>query len=211
MMGADSSELGCLFELGEMISEGLGCEGRTVVEEVLLRHHTDVSGAQFEPFLGCEGLMGGEMSLKLDLDIARGGVDEDAATGVHVLGFCLAAATEESARCRTDEVVNRDALAWEDLILSKDIHAVLDDTSLCSWGSSLLLFGELASGAHGRVDEMGTYCIEPPGALRSRQSAAPHRELDAPEREVSEMVMPAQQLLLGFRKVEILCRNSPWW
>jgi hypothetical protein len=27
MVGTDSSELGCLFELGEVISKGLGCEG----------------------------------------------------------------------------------------------------------------------------------------------------------------------------------------
>jgi hypothetical protein len=80
-----------------MIGEGLGSEGRSVVEEVLLRHHSNVSWAQFEPFLGCEGLMCVARSLKLDLDIAGDSVYEDTATGVHVLGFCLAAATEESA------------------------------------------------------------------------------------------------------------------
>jgi hypothetical protein len=47
-----------------------------------------------------------EMSLKLDLDVARGGIDEDAATRVHVLGFGLAAATEEAALCRAYEVVD---------------------------------------------------------------------------------------------------------
>jgi hypothetical protein len=124
MMGANASELSGLFKLGKMISEGFGCKGRTIVEEVLLWHDSDVSRAQFEALLGSESLMGVEMRLKLDLDVARGRVDKDAATRVHVLGFCLATATEESTLCRADEVVDRDALAWEDLILPKYIRAV---------------------------------------------------------------------------------------
>jgi hypothetical protein len=151
------------------------------------------------------------MSLKLDLNVARGGIDEDAASRVHVLGFCLAAATEEATLCRADEMVDRDALAREDLILPKYICTVANDAALSSWSGTLPLLGELASCAHRWVDETGAGCVEPSGAFRGCQSAALHQELDAPEREVSETIMPAQQLLLGVRKVGILSRNSPWW
>jgi hypothetical protein len=139
-----------------VIGKGLGCEGGTVVEEVLLRNYTDVPGAQLEPFLGREGFVGVEMSLELDLNVPGGRVDEDASTRVHVLGFGLAAATEEAALGRANEVVNRDALARKDLILSEDVHTISNDASLGSWGGSLPLLCELTSSAHRRVDETGT-------------------------------------------------------
>jgi hypothetical protein len=78
-------------------------------------------------------------------------------------------------------VVDRDALAWKDLILPKGIHTISNNAALSSWCSSLLLLGKLASGAHGRVDEMGTHCMKLSGALRGRQSTTPHQELLVPE------------------------------
>jgi hypothetical protein len=45
----------------------------------------------------------------------------------------------------------------------------------------LLLLGELASGAHGRVYETGTRRVESPGALRGRKRPGAHQKLDPTE------------------------------
>jgi hypothetical protein len=94
MMGADASEQSLLIELEDVFGKGLGCEVGTVVEEVLLRNHTGVSTHQFEGFLRVERLRRAERSLKLDMDIAGGGIDKDAAAFVHLAFFGLAFAGE---------------------------------------------------------------------------------------------------------------------
>jgi hypothetical protein len=74
-------------------------------------------------------------------------------------------------------MIDRDALSREEPILTKGVHTVSNDRSSISRGRALLLLHKLASGAHRRVDETGTSCVEPSGALRGQQSTGTHQKL----------------------------------
>jgi hypothetical protein len=212
MMGSDNSKEGLLIELEEILSEGLGRKVGSVVEEVLLRNHSSVSTHELERFLGLEGFCRAEGCLQFDVDVPGSRVDKDATAFVHLALFCLAFAAEQTASSRTDEVIDRNTLSRKELILSKRVHTVSDNRSSDSRSRSLLLLGELTSGAHRRVDEACTRGVEASGALRGRQSAGSHQELDPPERAMSQTEVPARQLLLCLRKVVIDCRDCPpWW
>jgi hypothetical protein len=118
MMGSDASKEGLLIELEDVFGKGLRSEVRTVVEEVLLRNHTGVSTHQFERLLRLKSLRGAESSLQFDMDITRGGINENTASLVHLALFCLAFAGEQSASCGADEVIDRDPLSGKQLVLS---------------------------------------------------------------------------------------------
>jgi hypothetical protein len=118
MMGPDASEEGFLIELEDGFGEGLGCEVRTVVQQVLRRNHSGVSVHQLEGLLGMERFRGAECGLQFDVDVAGGGVHKDAAAFVHLVLLCFAAAAEQSASSGADEVIDRDTLSGEQLILS---------------------------------------------------------------------------------------------
>jgi hypothetical protein len=196
VMGSDASKESLLIELEDVLGKGLRCEVGSVVEEVLLRNHSGVSTHQLEGLLGLEHFSGTKGGLELDMDVAGGGIDEDTTSLVHLALLGLSFAGEQSASSGADEVIDRDALSGKESILSKSVHTVSNDCSSDSGGRSLLLLGELASGAHGRIDEACTRGVEPSGALRGRQSAGTHQKLDPPEREVSQTEVPARQLLL---------------
>jgi hypothetical protein len=196
MMSADASEERFLIELEDVFGKGLRSEVASVVEEVLLRNHPSVSTHQLEGFFGLKGLRGAESGLQFDMDVARGGIDEDTAALVHLALFGLALAGEQTASSRTNEVIDRDPLTGEQLILPKSIHAVSYDRSSGSRSRSLLLLGELASGTHRRVDESSASSVKPSRALRGRQGAGSHQKLDPTEGEMPQTEVPARQLLL---------------
>jgi hypothetical protein len=132
MMGSNASKESLLIKLEEVFGEGLRCEVAPVVEEVLLGNHSGVSAHQLEGFFGLKGLRGTESSLQLDMDIAGGGINENTASLVYLALFGLAFATEQTASSGTNEVIDRDALSGEELILSKGIHTVSDNRSSSS-------------------------------------------------------------------------------
>jgi hypothetical protein len=165
MMGANSSKESLLIELEEVFGKGFRCEVGSVVEEVFLGDHSGVSTHQFEGLLGLESLRRAQSGLQLDMDVPGSGIDKDAASFVHLALFCLAFAGEQSASCGADEVIDRDPLPRKELVLPESVHTVSDNRSSDSRGRSLLLFGELASGAHRRVDETRTSRVEPSRAL----------------------------------------------
>jgi hypothetical protein len=198
VMGADASKERLLIELEKVLGKGLRCEVAAIVEEVLLRNDAGVSTHQFKGLLGLERLRGTKSGLELDMDVAGGRINKNTASLVHLALLGLPFAGEESASSGADEVIDRDPLSRKELILSKGVHTVSYDRSCHSRGRSLLLLGELASGAHGRIDQTSAGSVEPSGALRSRQSAGTHQKLDPPEREVSQTEVPARQLLLCF-------------
>jgi hypothetical protein len=165
VMGADTSKERFLIELEKILSEGFGRKVGSVVEKVLLGDDSGVSTHQFKGLLGLESLRRTESGLQLDMDVPGSGIDKDAASLVHLALFCFALAGEETASSGADEVIDRDPLAGEELILSKSIHTVSNNRSSDSRGRPLLLLGELASGAHGRIDETRTGRVEPSRAL----------------------------------------------
>jgi hypothetical protein len=67
---------------------------------------------------------GAESGLQLNMDIPQGQIDKDTAALVHLGLSCLAFAAEQSASSRTDEVIDRDTLPREQLILMKGVHTV---------------------------------------------------------------------------------------
>jgi hypothetical protein len=107
-----------LSELLEILRESLRREGVSIVEEVLLWNHSDVSSCKLEQFLGFKGLVGHQVGLELDVDVAGGVINEDTAPFVHLAFFCLAFATEETASGRADEVIHRDAPPRKELVVS---------------------------------------------------------------------------------------------
>jgi hypothetical protein len=196
MMGSDTSKESLLIELEKVLGEGFRCEVGTVVEEVLLRNHTGVSTHQLEGLLGLERFGRAECGLQFDMDVARGGINENAAALVHLALLCLAFAGEQSASSGADEVIDRDPLSGKQLVLSKGVHTVSNNRSGSSRGRSLLLLGKLASCTHRRVEETRTSRVEASRALRGRKRPGTHQKLDPTEGEVSQTEVPARQLLL---------------
>jgi hypothetical protein len=197
MMSADSRVSNRLAELLKVLGEGLGREGGSIVEEVLLWNHSDISSCKLEQFLGLERFMGRQIGLELDVDVAGGVINEDTAARVHLAFFCLALATEQSAFGRADEVIHGDALPREELILSKCVHAILDGRAKGARGCALPLLAELAGHTHRWTWNSSARRMEPSGAFRGRKRPGTKQELYTLEREVSQAEMPAQQLLLG--------------
>jgi hypothetical protein len=107
-----------LSKLLEILRESLRREGRSIVEEVLLWNDSDVSSGKLEQFLGLKGLMGRQVGLEFDMDVAGGVIDKDTASRVHLAVFSLAFAAEETASSRADEVIHRDALPRKELVVS---------------------------------------------------------------------------------------------
>jgi hypothetical protein len=72
------------------------------------------------------GLVGCQIGLELNMDIAGSMINKDTAAHVHLalLGFALA--TEQSASIQADEVIHGDTLPRKEPILPKGIHTVLD-------------------------------------------------------------------------------------
>jgi hypothetical protein len=181
MMGADTSEECFLIKLEDVFGKGLRCEVGTVVEKVLLGDHSGVSTHELERLLRLKSLRGAESCLQLDMDVAGGRINENTASLVHLGLFGLAFAGEQTASSRTNEVIDRDPLSGEQLVLSKSVHAVSYNRSSDSRGRSLLLLGELTGCAHGRIDESSARRVEPSCALRGRQNSGSHQELDTTE------------------------------
>jgi hypothetical protein len=196
MMCSDSSKESPLLELEKVFGKGLRCEVASIVEQVLLGNHSGVSTHELEGLLGLECFGGAECSLKLDMDIAGGGIDKDAASLVHLALLCFAFAREQTASSGADEVIDRDALPRKELILAKGVHMVSNHGPSGSGGRSLLLLGKLASCAHRRVDEAGASRVEASRAFRGRQSAGTHQKLDPTEGEMPQTEVPARELLL---------------
>jgi hypothetical protein len=196
MMGTDAGKESLLIKLEKVLGKGLRCEVSAVVEEVLLRNYAGVSTHQLEGLLGLESFGGAERSLELDMDVAGGRINENTTSLVHLALLGLPLAGEQSASCGADEVIDRDPLAGEELILSKSVHTVPDNRSGGSRGRSLLLLGELARGAHRWVDETRASSVEPPRALRGRKRPGTHQKLDPTEGQVPQTEVPARELLL---------------
>jgi hypothetical protein len=106
MMGADASKESLLIELEKVLGKGLRCEVASIVEQVLLGNHSGVATHQLEGLLGLKCLRRPECGLELDMDVPRGGINEDAAALVHFALFCLAFASEQSASSCTNEVID---------------------------------------------------------------------------------------------------------
>jgi hypothetical protein len=118
MMSSNTSEESLLVELEKVLGKGFRCEVGSVVEKVLLGNHSGVSTHELEGLLGLERFGGAECSLELDMDVARGRINENTASLVHLALLSLPLAGEQSASCGADEVIDRDPLAGEELILS---------------------------------------------------------------------------------------------
>jgi hypothetical protein len=166
MMGTDSRVPNCLTKLLKVGGESLRCEGRAVIEKIGLGDHTDVSSGKLEQFLGLECLVGGQIGLELDVDVAGGMINEDTASRVHLALFCFALATEQSAFGRADEVIHGDALPRKELILSKRVHTILDGRSKGARGCALPLLAELAGRTHWWTWNSSARRMEPSGAFR---------------------------------------------
>ena len=94
MVSADASESNYLLKLRAVARELGGRERFRVVGEILLRRHSCVAAHSLEALLCLESFVRVQADLMLDEDKTRGVVDEDAATGVHVVKFCLSGGGE---------------------------------------------------------------------------------------------------------------------
>jgi hypothetical protein len=116
VMGPDAGEANRLLKRRQVAGEGVRREGFPVVGLVLLRDDANITAKQLVLFLGSKGLVGVQMGLKLDMDVARSVVNEDTAARVHVALVGLAAGREETAFRSANEVINRNTLPWEEVV-----------------------------------------------------------------------------------------------
>ena len=191
VMGPNTGEPNRLLEGGKVVREGVRRERLPVVGLVLLRDDADVAAKKLVLLLGLQRLMGVQVGLELDMDVARGVVDKDAAARVQISLVRLASGREEASLRRADEVVNGDALAREEVVSTEGVNLINDDSSTGSGGGSNLLLGKLASGAHRRAPDPRASSMESSNAFRVRDGPASHQELDPIEPKVAKAVVPS--------------------
>ena len=78
-----------LRERFQMLTVGIGSEGRAVVAQVLRDHNAKVATEGFESFFRFDGTVGVQVHLMLDVDESSGVVHKDGATGILELGVLL--------------------------------------------------------------------------------------------------------------------------
>ena len=117
MMGPNASKTCDLSELREVLEIVGRGEGQTVVALVGLRNDSDVPTHILEGHLGLNGLMRIEVSLEFDVYVVSSVVDEDTATTVHLMILGLSPRGEESTLDAADEMINRDFLSRNQIVL----------------------------------------------------------------------------------------------
>ena len=80
---------------------------------------------------------------------------------------------------------------------------VTDEGTLLSRGWTMMLFPIKTSSTSWKILKLADSSVEVSGLLGMSQNTRSHDELDLPESQVTETVMPAKKFLLGFRKVDI--------
>ena len=100
MVGADSSILGDLGELGEMFTIFGAGECGGIVAEVFGDDDSKIASQSFEILFSLEGLVGIEMNLVVDEDKTRGMVSEESSTNVLCLKTTLGCYPEDETRIK---------------------------------------------------------------------------------------------------------------
>jgi hypothetical protein len=204
VMGPDTGEPNRLLQGGKVVGEGVRRERLPVVGLVLLRDDADVATEKLVLLLGSQRLVRVQMGLELDMDVFRGVVNKDAAARVQISLVRLPSGREEASLRRANEVVNRDALAREEVVSTEGVNSINDDGSAGSGGGSNLLLGKLASGAHRRAPDPRASSMKASNAFRVRDGLPSHQELDLVVPKVAKAVVPSYKLLLVFERFEFL-------
>ena len=126
MVGSNASEVKNLLENTELLGKLLGRESRSVVRQVFLWHNAEIATSVLEVCLGLESLMGVQVALKFHMGITGRVVDEDTAATIHIVVLGFSARLEQSALRRTDKMIRRNLLTWEEISGLEYIGFVLD-------------------------------------------------------------------------------------
>ena len=153
MVGSNSSKLDDLLEVGQMLLVLLGGEAGAIVRHIGLWDNTRVAAMGLKRFLAVDCLVGVQMNLFLDEQVPRGVVDEECTAGVLRLGVFFSESMQQSASCGTYEVVNRNVLAWEEVVVFQCSLSIDDGCPTSARRSTTALLPILATGAHGDMCE----------------------------------------------------------
>jgi hypothetical protein len=191
VMGPDTGKPNRLLEGGKVVGKSVRRERLPVVGLVLLRDDANVATQKLVLLLGSQRLVGVQVGLELDMDVARGVVDKDAAARVQISLVRLPLGREEASLRRADEVVNGDTLTREEVVSTEGVNSINDDGSTGSGGGSNLLLGKLASGAHRRAPDPRASSMKASNAFRVRDGPTSHQELNLVVPKVAKAVVPS--------------------
>ena len=144
------------------------------------------------------------MILKLNVNVSRGVIVEEASSSVHLAVDCLSGGCEQSTLGAADKVVDRDLLTWDEVIVLQNASSVTDNGSLSSWCGASMLFPELTGGTFRRILDLAGSLVKVSLVVASSQHTGSQQKLDPLEAHVSKSVVPAEELLLRFGEVEIV-------
>ena len=89
--------------------------------------------------------------LEFNMDVSRGMVVEKASSGVHFVFDRLSSGCKQSTFGAANEMVDRDLLTWDEVIVLQNASSVTDNGSLSSRCRTSMLFSELTGGTFRRV------------------------------------------------------------
>ena len=148
------------------------------------------------------------MVLELDMDVSRGMIAEKAPSSVHLVVDCLSGGCEQSALGAAYEVVDRDLLPWDEMIILQHASSVTDNGGLSSWCRTSMLLSELAGGTFRRILDLTGGLVKVSLVVASSEHTGSQQELNPLEAHVTKSIVPAEQLLLRFGEVKIVFIDS---
>ena len=151
-----------------------------------------------------KSFMGVQVLLAFSSHKSTGGVNNDATSSEsRSIGSALTG-EGDSLGC-ADKMVHKNGLAWEQFVLLEHWGLVGDlSAAWLGLGASGSLLPKLTSCAHGWMAEPAGSGVEGSLALGAAEDASAHQEGDLVKSNVSQPLVPTQELLLRFTQVDVL-------
>ena len=102
-----------------------------------------------------------------------------------------------------DEVIDGNLTTRKQLVALHSIGFQLDGGLSCPRRCFASLFGILTGCTEGTTYKLGGSCMKTALAFRGGENALSQQPLDALHANVAQAIVPTQQLLLGFREVDV--------
>jgi hypothetical protein len=115
-----------------------------------------VTAHEFKIFFGLESLVCIQMSLKRNVNVSGGMINEETATTVHFVITCLASGSEKAALGTADEVINGNFLARVQVVPLGHTLSVTNDCRGFAWGSTTCLLAVLTGGTFWRRGDLAS-------------------------------------------------------
>lgn len=170
------------LEVTEIISR---CERAAVIRQEGLRDNAMIAAHQLEGFLALDCLVGVQVSLKLNVNVPGGMIDEDTPACILIVVFLFAFRGEETTLGGADEVIDGRSLTGQKVIGLENVRPIANGLGGLARSRSAGLLAELTGGTSWRVGNLAGGRVKSSAGLRAREDAGSHQRLDPLKTEVA--------------------------